>query len=122
MFRRIDAFRAAISALRVEVVVFARRAGGRVGDDDGGLEGDSGSLSGSWVVGSWKEGLRRWVVGESDVGFTGEGDLRWRWEVDAVLGFGGKGCCSSAFLSSVCGGRTAGARAADEVPFVPPQS
>lgn len=64
--------------MRTEAVGLAVRDGGGDGDEDGGLEGDSGSLSGSWVVGSWKEGLRRWVVGDCAVGGTGEVDLRWR--------------------------------------------
>lgn len=68
--RRMDAFRAAISALSVVVGVFE----GGAGDDDGVGErdGDSGSFSGSWVVGSWKEGLRRCVEGDFDERFDGE--------------------------------------------------
>ena len=79
------------------------------GEGDGELEGDSGSFSGSWVVGSWKEGLRRFVVGECEweADLTGEGDLRWRWDI--VVDFRGKGCCFS------CAGRPV---AGTEMPLV----
>ena len=45
MSLRMEALRAAISALKVEVEALAVREGG--GEGDGELEGDSGSLSGS---------------------------------------------------------------------------
>jgi len=63
--RRMEAFKAAISALSLVADGFE----GGLGDLDGDREGDSGSFKGNWVVGSWKEGLRRWASGDLEVCF-----------------------------------------------------
>jgi hypothetical protein len=66
--RRMEAFRAAISALSLVVDVFECGSG----ELDVDREGNSGSFKGNWVVGSWKEGLRRRASGDLEVCFGGE--------------------------------------------------